>query len=486
MLKNATKVLITITFVMLNSRGKAQDDFVWTFYQCIEQGWSANIDVQRSELNRQTAEYNLEYNKAQYHPNLNATYTNSYNWGRTINPTTYQYVDGLVNFNNYGISSRMILFDGFITPTRIKQSRLGLELADGQLQQQKNWIAINIAGAYLQTLLAHEKVDIITKQLIASRALLYNTQKYFDQGIKSEGDILLVKSQLAKEFSDSILASNTLQLAKLSLIQLLEIPYVADFKIERLKPDFSVSFIPYLFPSSQAIYDSAIVRLPEIENSNLAIAYNELELKAARGGYFPVLSLSGSIGTNYASTNKIITQNQYTRDVQIGYLYSSPTEVVYGTEVVNTPIISDYAYFDQLDDNLTTSLSFGLSIPIYNRKQIITNIDKANINVTQAELDLVDEKNSLRKDIETDYLEYTLLYNQLTASKMSLEAYKESFRKIEKQFELQMTTGYELLLEKTKIFATESEIIQLQYQLLFKYVILMYYQSGEVDFPRQK
>jgi len=476
---------ILVLIVIYNNSSFTQDK-VWDISDCIEQAWSSNLNVQQSELNKKNAEYELEFRKAQYHPNLNASYSNGFNWGRSIDPTSYQYVNGLVNTNNLSLTANLTLFDGFITPSRVRQSRIGLELAEGQVEQQKNWIAISVAGAYLQTLLAYENVELVSKQLTASRELLMNTEKFYAQGIKSEGELLLVKSQIAKEMADSIQAFNTLQLAKISLVQTMEIPYTANFNIERFNPDFGNRLIQISFPPVEVLFDSAMARLPEINNADLNIMHNELELKATKGNYYPNLSVNGSVGTNYASTSKIISQETVLQDGPIGYLYSSPSDLVYGTQVTVNPISNDYAYFDQLNDNLNNSLRLVLSIPIYNRKQVKTTSQKVNINIEKANLELQNQKNILRKDIESDYLEYTLMLNQKEASNLKLEAYKSSYQKILTQYNLQLASSYELMLEKNKIAAVENEIVQLKYQIMFQYVILKYYQSGTVDFPDQQ
>jgi outer membrane protein len=476
---------ILTLFVIYNYSSIGQEK-VWNISDCIQQAWSSNLSVKQSELNKKNAEYELEFRKAQYHPNLNASYSNGFNWGRSIDPTSYQYVNGLVNTNNLSLTGNMTLFDGFITPSRIKQSKIGLELAEGQVEQQKNWMAISIAGAYLQTLLAYENIEVVSKQLEASRELFTNTEKFYNQGLKSEGELLLVKSQIAKEMADSIQAYNTLQLAKITLSQMMEIPYSSDFNIERFNPDFGNHLVQIYFPSVETLYDSATSRLPEINNADLSIMHNELELKATKGNYYPNLSVNGSVGTNYASTSKIITQEIISQDGPIGYLYSSPSDLVYGTQVTVNPISNDYAYFDQLNDNLNSSLRLVLSIPIYNRKQVKTTAQKVNINIEKAHLELQNQKNILRKDIESDYLEYTLLLNQKKASDLKLEAYKASYQKIVTQYNLQLANSYELMLEKNKIAAVENEIIQLKYQIMFQYVILKYYQSGTVNFPDRK
>ena len=474
---------LTVTLILLlfltGFSVRAQQ--VWTVDQCIEQGWQTNLSVRQSEFNKVNAQYDLEQSKAGFHPSLNASYTNGYNWGRSIDPTSYQFVHGLVNTNNISLTGNITVFDGFITPNRVKQSKVGVQLADAQLEQQKNFIAMNIASAYLQTLLAYENIGLISNQLAASRELFYITKKYLTQGLKSEWEVLQIKSQIAKESSDSVQAVNTLRLAKLTLTQLMNIPYSDDFEIERFDPRFTA--YDAVLPNSEVIYDSAVTVLPEIKNANLNIAYNELELKARKGSYYPNLALTGRLGSTYASSSKNISQQISYEEQPLGYLASDPTQTVIVAIPSYANVASPYPYFDQLNNNLTGTVSIVLSVPIYNKKQVKVSAEKAEVNVNKAKLDLRNQENILQKDIESDYLQFQLLNDQLKASREKLTYLQESYKKMLKQYDLQLSNSYELMLEKNKILASESEIAQLQYQRLFKIIILQYYQSGNVELP---
>lgn len=473
-------IFFTLLVLELFNYGRAQNK-TWLLQECIDTAWAKNLSIQKAELNMQSAGYDLDYSRAQYHPSINANYSNAFNWGRTIDPTTYQFVNGQVTTNNIGVSGSITLFDGFTTPSRIKQSRVGVDLAAGQIETQKNFIAISIASAYLQILLASERLDLASNQLIATRSLLILTQKFFEKDLKSESEVLQISAQVAKEESDSIAVKNTLQLAKLSLLQLMEEEYSEEFVVDRFNPEIIQALAP--IPNSEVLYDSALNVVPEIINAKLNLQIAELELKAVKGSYYPTLSLNGSLGTNYASSSKIISQEIIVEEKPIGYLVSDPSQIVNGTEVIVNPIVSDYSYFSQFDDNLSGSVSINLAIPIYNRKQVLVSEQKTEININKAQLDLQNEKNLLRKDIETDYLEYVLLSQQLVASKKMLVAFQVSYEKTQKLYELDMISTYELLVEKNKIWAAESDVVQLQYQQLFKYIILRYYLTGEVDLP---
>ncbi len=54
----------------------------WTIEQCIEPVWKSNNTIKISENNRINSQYDLEFNRAGFHPNLNLSYSNGYSWGR--------------------------------------------------------------------------------------------------------------------------------------------------------------------------------------------------------------------------------------------------------------------------------------------------------------------------------------------------------------------------------------------------------------------
>lgn len=94
---------------------------------------------------------------------------------------------------------------------------------------------------------------------------------------------------------------------------------------------------------------------PEIEAGKLNIQTSDLDIKIARAGYLPTLSLSAGIGTSHANGN-------------------------------------DFTFSEQVKQNWNNSLGFTVSVPIFSNRQTKSAVEKAKIQKQTSELDLLDDQ----------------------------------------------------------------------------------------------
>src|SRR5687767_11423283 len=83
---------------------------VWTLKQCVEYAMANNLSVKRSNYNVASSE--LDYKQSQWamFPNLNANINYGYNWGRSVNPVTYEFTTQQLNSLSPSASSSVTLF----------------------------------------------------------------------------------------------------------------------------------------------------------------------------------------------------------------------------------------------------------------------------------------------------------------------------------------------------------------------------------------
>jgi outer membrane protein len=67
-------------------------------------------------------------------------------------------------FNNYSLQSSVDLFNWFSKKNTIAAKDLSLKATQAGVKKQKNDIALNVAVAYLQILLAKEQVNLAASQ----------------------------------------------------------------------------------------------------------------------------------------------------------------------------------------------------------------------------------------------------------------------------------------------------------------------------------
>src|SRR5687767_8914718 len=85
----------------------------WTLQKCIDHAMINNIRIKQSELNVELSQEKVIQNKADFLPSLNANSNSFYNFGRTIDRFTNQFVSDRTLNLNFSLSSSITLFNGF-------------------------------------------------------------------------------------------------------------------------------------------------------------------------------------------------------------------------------------------------------------------------------------------------------------------------------------------------------------------------------------
>lgn len=67
------------------------------------------------------AEVNIKQTKANLLPNLSDNLIHGINQGRSIDPFTNQFVNQSINYADYGLSSGIVLFNGFNLQNTVRQ-----------------------------------------------------------------------------------------------------------------------------------------------------------------------------------------------------------------------------------------------------------------------------------------------------------------------------------------------------------------------------
>ena len=192
-----TRLILSILLSGLVSASNAQE--VWTLQKCIDHALPNNIRVKQQQLSEEYSENTLLQSKYAVLPNLNASVSHNYNFGKTIDPTTNLFATQSVLANTFSVSSGVTLFNGFQKMSKIKENRFNLLSSQLDTEKTKNDITLNITSAYLQILFNKEQLNITKNQLDLTRAQIIQTQKLVAAGALPEGDLLEIQAQVAKD-----------------------------------------------------------------------------------------------------------------------------------------------------------------------------------------------------------------------------------------------------------------------------------------------
>ena len=309
-----TKLCITILFIALGAYLYGQEQ-VWTLEECINYALERNISINQKKLSNQINEVNLKQDKAGRAPSVNASGSQSFNFGRSVDPYTNIYTSSNFASNNFAVNANWTLFSGLQNKNTIEKTKIEIQSGSLDLKETQNNITISVSQAYLQILYVYEQVENARNKLISTQAQVKRTESLFRAGEVPEGTLFQINAQEASDQYSLVNYQNQLEMAKISLMQYMELPVDEESLFDVVQPEYNDSLLAFtILQDSQEIFENAKNILPEIESAELKIASAEKSLKIAKGANYPRLSLSAGLNSGYSNNRNLYERETTTEE----------------------------------------------------------------------------------------------------------------------------------------------------------------------------
>jgi outer membrane protein len=450
-MKSNTITLLALSLFTITLAAQEQDS--WSLDKCIVYAMENNISLKREELSAELDRRDLAQSKLDLLPDLNGQIEHNLGAGRVLDRGTYQWVNTDVSQGDLGVASRVTLFGGFTGYNTIKMSEAGSLISRARLEQLGNNIQLQVMTGYLELLQKTELYEIALEKVNVTALQVRRMEQLREVGNASTGEVLEVKAQLSTEKYNMTMAKNAMDVARLTLVQLLNLPDPGSFNIEKPAiPDPSLLQVPDM----ETVYARAVETLPQVRGAEQNINYQEKNLAVERGRLSPELYLRALYYSNYS--DKLI----------------NPREVNPSEPVMNYPVPQ------QVYDNQYRQVTIGLNIPVFNKWQQRTNISKAKIGLQDAQYALEHTKQQLFKEVQQYHSDVKAAYDKYQAAVESRENSEEAFRYAEEKFNVGMATALELEEARNRLFAARAEQVSARYLFVFYLEILDFYQGEEI------
>lgn len=444
--------LIILSCLLLLPAGmKAEDDMPkqWTLRNCIDYALEHNITIRRNRINVESTQEDVKTAKADFLPSLSGNISqrivnrpNSAS-GTIISGDNITTSESKTSYNgSYGIDANWTVYNGSKRVNTLKQQQLNSRIAELTVDESENSIEENITQLYVQILYSAEAVKVNESTLEVSRKEFERGQELFNAGSIASSDLAQLKAQVSNDNYQLVTSQTTLQNYKLQLKQLLELD--GDFEMDLFLPPLDDSSVLIPLPTKDDVYQTALNLRPEIESSKLNIEASDMNIKISRAGYIPSLSLSAGIGTTNANGN-------------------------------------NFSFSEQVKQNWNNSIGLTLSIPIFDKRQTKSAVNKAKLQRQTSELDLMDNQKTLYKTIESLWLSANSAQQQYVAATQKLKSTQASYALVSEQFNLGMKNTVELLTEKNNLLSAQQETLQAKYTAILNAGLLRFYQGEQID-----
>jgi outer membrane protein len=412
----------------------------WSLTDCIGYALEKNIQVRKAGVSVSLGELSLQQAKDNLLPSLSATVGENLGF-QNVTGTGGETSWKGSSRTNASLSSGLTLFNGFQLRNQVRQAGLDLKSLQYSADQTTESVSLNIMSAYLQVLYSEEQVINARNQAEATREELALAAERLTLGAIANSDYLQVKTQLASEESSLATAVNNLKMAKLNLMQLMEYPVDESFEIARPDIDAFISTAPAA--DAVSVYQEALEVKPQIKIASINRENASIDLEMARAGFLPSLSLSAGMSTGF------------TEAAEMGA---------------------------QLKNGFSPSVGLSASVPIFRNNQNKTAVSRAKYGITTAELDELNTRNQLRKEVEQAVLDAESALISYQAALNRYDSSVETYNLSEEKFKLGAMNSVDFLIQKTNLTAAESNLLQAKYELVYSHKIIDFYRGVALTF----
>jgi len=434
-----SKYFLTLLFIAGGFIAHAQQkDTLLTLQQCLDIAIKNNLIVKQDSLTAQQARIGFVQAKDNLIPYITGGANRTLSSGRALNPVTNNYITQGVTSDNYNLQGSVTIFNGLALENAIKQASLAFQSGKMAFQAAKDIVIVNVITNYLQVLDAVEILGQSKTQLAVAKENVGIAETKEKYGANLTASTLTdFQGAYAADVVALVQNQNSLDAAKLSLYNLLNIPYNKDAQLqplnaEQLKGDNGVN--------ADDVYNTALQQLAQVKAATLMRESAEKGVKYAKGQLYPTLALYSGISTNYSNLNA-------------------------------------ESYSDQFRNNYGTYFELGLNIPIFTNHIKKNAVSLAKLNLLNYQYIEDNTKIMLKQNVDQAWYNMTAAYNRYKALQDESTAYTESYRVSKIRFDAGVITSDLFLLAKGNMDAANLNLISARYDYIIYSKILDYYQG---------
>ncbi|MBL7744429.1 MAG: TolC family protein [Chitinophagaceae bacterium] len=448
----------------------------WDLRQCVEYALKNNISVRQADLQIRFAQLELQQSKLALYPGANFSSSAGYSSGRNQDPTTFGLITTGYTFNNTTLQASIDLFNWFSKRNTVAVKDLDLKATEAGVEKAKNDVALNVAVAYLQVLLAKEQITLAQAQVALSRSNYESTRKQVDAGKLPELNAANLESILASDSSSLVSAGVSASQLLLQLKVLLNLDPAVSFDI--VTPPVNLIPVESLADlQPDAVYNLAMANMPQQKVDELNLMAALKSVKATKGSMYPNLSLFGSLGTSYNNrAREIKSKTQVVAPVGTVTVNGTPYQV-FPLDPFDVYTYGKISYFDQANQNFRQSIGVNISVPILNGGSLRTAWQRSKLNVKQVELRKEQNSFTLKQDIYKAYNDAVAAMQKFNANKKTVESSQKAYDFATKRYELGLLSTYDLVTTQTNLAQAKSQLLYSQYDYVFKMKLLEFYKG---------
>ncbi|SJN23552.1 TolC family protein [Sphingobacterium sp. JB170] len=418
------------------SLAKGQDGLL-SLADCVKQAIQNNPTLKREELN--VERFELTHKQAKYDrlPSINGSVSHNISQGKTINPTTNQFIDNNNSSGGQSLSLDVPIFNGFYILHNIRMKSNALDAGKLEYEGAINDLKLDVIEAYVKVLTAQDMLKQTEGQLAVTTEQLHRNEILNNEGATNPGDFYDIKGQYSSDRNSVELTRQTLHNARVTLAELMNVPVQSVGELQSIDIPSNIAA-----RDAESLFEQSMIALPQYKALDWRIKEMQTGVKVVKSELWPSLSLNGGMNSNYSK--------------------------------------GEGAVFTQIKNNLSKGVGITLSVPIFNQFRNRTQVKLAQVSLNEAELNKEIFTNLLRTKTAQAVFDLDISQKNVINLRDQEASYAEAFRIATVHFESGNSNSVIYLTAKNKLDATRSQLIISQYEWLMQKYVNDYY-VGSLD-----
>jgi len=303
------------------------------------------------------------------------------------------------------------LYTGGFNSATYRSAKIGVDLSKEGLETAKRDLVLQVKVGYFNILRAEKFLLVAQQQVKQFEAQLEVTKALLDVGFVPKNDVLQAEVNLANARQAQVTAENNVETAKASFNILLIREVTTPFEVVDI-----LEYKPFPLPYEESL-EEALRRRQEIKAAQLNIDQAKENVKIARSGFFPTISLLGGYG-----------------------------------RVSDAPDLGLAGETKSERWTVQTLATFTL----WNWGNTLYQVGQNKVKVTQAEDAKTQLILSIVLEVRDDYLNMQVAEKNIRVAEVAISQAEENLRMTEERYKYQLATQTDVIIAVTLLTQTKT------------------------------
>ncbi len=369
----------------------------WNLQQCLDYASTYHPLIKQATVTVTKNDQLVKSSKGMLLPSAEAGVRRDYSFGSSINQTSNQREALNTQYDQFYAQADWGLFN-WKNILNISLSRLNKETSAYQLKQARNKVKLDVVQKFFAYQNSKSLLEVLETQISGIKDQILRTEKEVEIGNRPKSDVYDIKANLGTLQEQWVSAKNQRDQTKINLINALSVTHDS---LDFIMNDESLSDAEFNDPD---FTQKLLQKNPAYQAAIAEMKAQEKREDIAKAGYLPTLDGRYRWSTFY---NKVLGKDN----------------------------VSDKSFSDQFVQNKNHFLSLGISIPVFNKLQVKTNVEIAKLNVISSRYDrdliindLTQSINSIRAQFLNAREKYNLLDSNFENQRLSFQKSEEKYR----------------------------------------------------------